>query len=139
MVTCDTELPVKYILGPAEMSGDQIANATSDQQTTQNGSSNGVWEVVLNFDSAGSKAFCDVTSRLVSLPSPRNQFGIVLDSQVISAPVAKASLCAGTARITGSFTSLSAKALAKQLNLGALPLTLQVQSQKQVFGTLSPK
>jgi len=139
MVTCSSDGTEKFILGPAEVNGDQIANATSDQQTTQNGSSNGVWEVVLNFDSAGSKAFCDVTSRLASLPSPRNQFGIVLDNQVISAPVSEASLCANTASITGSFTSASAKALAKQLSLGALPLTLQVQSQEQVFGTLSPK
>jgi preprotein translocase subunit SecD len=139
MVTCSSDGTEKFILGPAEVNRDQIANATSDHQTTQNGSSNGVWEVVLNFDSAGSKAFCDVTSRLVSLPSPRNQFGIVLDNQVISSPVPQSALCTGTASITGSFTSASAKALAKQLNLGALPLTLQVQSQEQVFGTLSPK
>ena len=46
---------------------------------------------------------------------------------------------AGTASITGSVTSASAKALAKQLNLGALPLTLQVQSQKQVSAKLGLK
>ena len=126
------------ILGPAEVLGNEISSATAGQQETQGGAS-GQWEVQLDFNAAGTKAFCDVTSRILSLPSPRNQFGIVLDKQVISAPAAQASLCAGNASITGNFTSATAKALAKQLNLGALPLTLQVQSQEQVSATLGPK
>jgi preprotein translocase subunit SecD len=136
MVTCDTQLPVKYILGPAEVNGDQISNATSDQQTTQNGSTSGVNEVVLNFNGAGTTAFCNVTSRLVSLPTPRNQFGIVLDNQVISAPIAQASLCAGTASITGTFTPASAKTLADQLKFGALPMSFTLQTRQDISPTL---
>jgi preprotein translocase subunit SecD len=136
MVTCSSDGTEKFILGPAEVNGDEIANATSDQQTTQNGSTSGVWEVVLNFNGAGTTAFCNVTSRLVSLPSPRNQFGIVLDNQVISAPVAEASLCAGTASITGNFTATSAKALADQLKYGALPMSFTLQTADQISPTL---
>jgi preprotein translocase subunit SecD len=136
MVTCSSDGTEKFILGPAEVNGAQIANATSDQQTTQNGSSSGQWEVVLNFNSAGTDSFCTVTSRLVSLPSPRNQFGIVLDNQVISAPVAQASLCAGTASITGSFTAASSKALADQLKYGALPMSFKLQTEDQISPTL---
>lgn len=135
MVTCSSDGSQKFILGPAEVEGAEISNASSDVQTTTGGST-GVNEVVLNFDSAGTAAFCNVTSRLVSLPTPRNQFGIVLDNQVISAPVAEASLCAGTASITGNFTAASAKALADQLKYGALPMSFTLQTSDQISPTL---
>ena len=135
MVTCSSDGTLKFILGPAEVNGDQIANATSDQQQNSGGPT-GVYEVLLNFNSAGTNAFCTVTSRLVSLPSPRNEFGIVLDNQVISYPVAQASLCAGTASITGSFTAASAKALADQLKFGALPMSFTLQTEDQISPTL---
>jgi preprotein translocase subunit SecD len=135
MVTCDSERPVKYILGPAEVLGSEISNATSGQQQTQGGST-GQWEVRLDFNAAGTKSFCDVTSRIVSLPSPRNQFGIVLDNQVISAPVAEASLCSGNASITGNFTGPSAKVLADQLKFGALPLSFGLQTRDDISPTL---
>ena len=135
MVTCDSERPVKYILGPAEVLGSEISNATSGQQQSQGGST-GQWEVRLDFNAVGTKSFCDVTSRIVSLPSPRNQFGIVLDNQVISAPVAQASLCSGNASITGSFTGPSAKVLADQLKFGALPMSFGLQTRDDISPTL---
>jgi preprotein translocase subunit SecD len=135
MVACSADGSEKFILGPAEVNGDQIANATSDQVQSSGGST-GQNEVVLSFNSAGTTAFCNVTSRLVSLPSPRNQFGIVLDKQVISPPVAQASLCAGTASITGNFTPASAKALADQLKFGALPMSFKLQTSDTISPTL---
>jgi preprotein translocase subunit SecD len=135
MVACSADGTEKFILGPAEVNGDQIANATSDQVQSAGGST-GPNEVVLSFNSAGTTAFCNVTSRLVSLPSPRNQFGIVLDKQVISPPVAQASLCAGTASITGQFTPASAKALADQLKFGALPMSFKLQTEALISPTL---
>jgi preprotein translocase subunit SecD len=135
MVTCSDDGQAKYILGPAEVLGSEIKDATSGLQPTQSGTSN-VYEVRLDFNAAGTKSFCDVTSRIVSLPTPRNQFGIVLDNQVISAPVAQASLCAGTASITGSFTAASSKALADQLKFGALPMSFALQTSDQISPTL---
>jgi len=135
MVTCSSDGTEKFILGPAEVQGAEIASASSDVQQSTGGST-GVNEVVLNFNSAGTASFCNVTSRLVSLPSPRNQFGIVLDNQVISAPVAEAALCAGTASITGNFTAASAKALADQLQYGALPMSFALQTANQISPTL---
>lgn len=135
MVTCDSERPFKYILGPAEVLGSEIKNATSGVQQSQSGST-GVYEVRLDFNAEGTKSFCDVTSRIVSLPSPRNQFGIVLDNQVISAPVAQAALCAGKASITGSFTADSSKVLADQLKFGALPLSFGLQTRDDITPTL---
>jgi preprotein translocase subunit SecD len=131
MVTCSVDGQAKYILGPAEVLGSEVSNATSGQQQTQSGST-GIWEVRLDFNAAGTKAFCDVTSRIVSLPKPRSQFGIVLDNKVISAPVAQASLCAGNASITGSFTAASAKVLADQIKFGALPMSFELQTQDDI-------
>lgn len=136
MVTCSTDGQAKYILGPAEVLGSEITDATSGQQSTQSGTSSGQWEVRLDFNGPGTKAFCDVTSRIVSLPTPRNQFGIVLDNQVISAPVAQASLCSGNASITGSFTAASSKVLADQLKFGALPMSFELQTSDDISPTL---
>jgi preprotein translocase subunit SecD len=135
MVTCSSDGQAKYILGPAEVLGSEISNASSDVQQSQSGAT-GVNEVVLNFNSQGTTAFGNVTSRLVSLPSPRNQFAIVLDNQVISAPVTQAALTAGTASITGSFTAASAKALADQLKFGALPMSFVLQTRDDISPTL---
>jgi preprotein translocase subunit SecD len=135
MVTCSNDGQTKYILGPAEVLGSEITNATSDVQQTQGGPT-GVNEVVLNFNAAGTKAFCDVTSRIVSLPSPRNQSAIVLDNQVISSPVPQTALCAGNASITGNFTAASAKVLADQLKFGALPMSFVLQTRDDISPTL---
>jgi preprotein translocase subunit SecD len=138
MVACsgDPTQPYKYILGPAEVFGDTITNATSGQQTTQGGSTSGVWEVRLDFNSAGKTQFCDLTSRITSLQRPRNQGAIVLDKKVISNPVPNSALCAGNASITGNFNAQSAKVLADQLKFGALPLSFALQTQDTISPTL---
>ena len=135
MVTCASDGQAKYILGPAEVLGSEISDATSGAQSNQSGTT-GVYEVRLNFNGAGTTAFCTVTSRITSLTPPLNQFGIVLDNQVISAPRSEASLCAGTASITGSFTAASAKVLADQLKFGALPMSFTLQTSDQISPTL---
>ena len=134
MVTCSADGQAKYILGPAEVLGSEISNATSGVQQTQTGAT-GINEVRLDFNAEGTKAFGDVTSRLVSLP-PRNQFAIVLDNLVISAPVTQAALTAGNASITGSFTAASAKVLADQLKFGALPMSFVLQTRDDISPTL---
>jgi protein-export membrane protein, SecD/SecF family len=134
MVTCSQDGQQKYILGPSEVFGSQVTNATSGQKQNQSGST-GEWEVLLSFNSAGSTAFCNQTSRIVSLPAPRNQSAVVLDNRVISAPVPQTAICAGSAEITGSFTAASAKVLADQIKFGALPMSFTRQTQD----TISPQ
>jgi preprotein translocase subunit SecD len=136
MVTCSDDGLTKYILGPAEVIGSDITNATFGQVTGQGGVSTGQWEVRLSLNSAGSKAFCDQTSRIISLPAPRNRSGVVLDNRVITDPVPQVALCAGQASITGGFTSASAKVLADQLKFGALPLSFVRQTQEDISPTL---
>lgn len=136
LVTCSQDRTAKYILGPAEVVGTDIADASSGFQTTQQGAQTNQVEIQLKFDANGTKKFGDVTSRLVSLPQPRNQFAIVLDSQVLSAPVTQSAITAGTASITGNFTEASAKTLADQLKFGALPMSFTPQTEEQVSPTL---
>ena len=131
MVTCSDDRQEKYILGPAEVLGSEISDASSGLQQNQGGST-GVVEVRLDFNGEGTKSFCDVTTRLVPLPAPRNQFGIVLDNVVISAPVAQAVLCAGKASITGNFTLDSAKTLSENLKFGALPISFSLQTRDDI-------
>ena len=136
LVTCSADRKAKYILGPAEVTGTDIADASSGFQTTQTGAQTNQVEIQLKFDGAGTQKFGDVTSRLVALPAPRNQFAIVLDSQVLSAPVTQSAITGGTASITGNFTETSAKTLADQLKFGALPMSFRPQTQEQVSPTL---
>jgi len=136
MVTCSDDGQTKYILGPAEVAGSDVTNAVSGPKLSQSGASTGQYEVRLDFNSAGGKAFCNVTSRIVSLPAPRNESAMVLDNRVISSPVPESALCAGTASITGNFTAASSKVLADQLKFGALPLSFALQTQDSISPTL---
>jgi preprotein translocase subunit SecD len=138
LVTCDPSGTVKYILGPVEVEGDRIKTASSGLRTTSTGAVTNEWVVNLEFDSQGAEEFKDVTQRLQALTSPQNQFGIVLDGLVISAPSLSSGtvIADGKAEISGSFTRDSATALANQLKFGALPLSFEVQSQEQISATL---
>ena len=131
LIACDPSGTAKYILGPVELDGSLIDDATSGliQQSNQ-------WAVNLRFNSEGTKIFGEVSQRLYSLPAPQNQFAFVLDGVVISAPSMNGVILDGRPQITGSFTSESAKVLADQLKYGALPLSFEVQSSASISATL---
>lgn len=136
IVTCDDVLFTKYILGPVEVRGENISDASSGTITTQTGASTNTWAVNLEFDATGTEEFGAVTSRLFPLAEPRNQFAIVLDGYVITAPRTNAVILNGQAQITGSFTQETATILADQLKYGALPIGFEVQSQENISATL---
>jgi preprotein translocase subunit SecD len=136
LVTCETDGSVKYILGPVEVSGENISDATNGQVTTQSGATTGEWAVNIVFDGTGTEAFADVTTRLSGLTGSQNQFAIVLDGSVISAPQTRAVITDGKPQITGSFDQETSKALADQLKFGALPISFAVQSQDTISATL---
>jgi preprotein translocase subunit SecD len=136
LVTCSDDQKSKYILGPVEVDGTDIADASAGYQVSQNGQPTNVVEVQLKFTSDGAKKFGDVTTRLIGLQGVRNQFAIVLDKQVISAPTTQAAITNGQASITGNFTIESARALANQLKFGALPMSFALQTQDDISPTL---
>ncbi|MFF8832991.1 protein translocase subunit SecD [Streptomyces sp. NPDC015131] len=120
----------KYILGPAEVDGKDVddAQAAINQQTGQ-------WIVQMEFTDKGSKKFQKITSRLSQQQPPMNQFAIVLDGEVVSAPSVRTTLSAN-AEISGSFDQQSAQDLGNILSYGALPLTFEEQSVTTVSAAL---
>jgi len=139
-VTCDAENPVKYILGPVDMNGSDVSTAASGPHSTQAGTTDGTYEVRLTLTGSGGAKFAATTARLYNLSkanaAPRDQFAMVLDGVVISAPgVRDGAITGGTAVISGSFTQKSAQDLANQLKFGALPMTLEVRQELDISAT----
>ncbi|HRN96232.1 MAG TPA: protein translocase subunit SecD [Candidatus Levybacteria bacterium] len=92
---------------------------------------NGATEVVLNFTPQGTKFFADITKRNVG-----NPVLIVLDNEVIQAPVVQSEIPNGQASITGGYTTEQAKTLSIALNAGALPVPLELVAQSNVGPSL---
>jgi len=91
----------------------------------------GIPEVVLEFDKEGAELFEQVTER-----NTGKQVAIFLDSQPISAPTVNEKISGGRAVISGSFNIQEAKELARYLNAGALPVPIELISQKTVGASL---
>ena len=140
LITCDVaqkgRQQFKYILGPVEVAGETISDATNGLVSNSQGVSTGQWAVNIVFNAKGSAEFAKVTTRLNALTGVRNQFAIVLDGRVISAPATNAVISNGKPQITGSFTQESSKTLADQLKFGALPIGFKVQSNDSISATL---
>jgi len=136
LVTCSEGGLSKYILGPVEVGGETIDDALAGLIPGPQGSVTTEWGVFLDFDEVGTEGFRRVTERLVGLEGVRNQFAIVLDGKVISAPRTLAAITDGSPQISGSFTQESATVLADQLKFGALPIGFEVQSAETITATL---
>ncbi|WP_442911017.1 protein translocase subunit SecD [Kitasatospora sp. NBC_01266] len=109
----------KFALGPVAVNGADVSKAQAGYDS-QNGAG---WEVQLNFNDRGSKAFANTTGQLATLQSPANQFAIVLDGKVVSHPYVSQSITGGNAVISGSFSQDDASNLSNVLSFGALPLS----------------
>jgi preprotein translocase subunit SecD len=83
--------------------------------------------VSFKFNSAGARKFAQATTDGVG-----QRFAIVLDNQVISAPVIREPIIGGQGQISGSFTVQSANDLAILLRAGALPAPLTVIEERTV-------
>ncbi|MEK7109401.1 MAG: protein translocase subunit SecD [Patescibacteria group bacterium] len=115
----DTGLTGKYLTGASL----QFGGGSAALQTTP------VVQVV--FNSEGAKLFGDITTKNIG-----SELGIFLDGNLISAPVIQDAITDGKAIISGSFTAQSAKELATNLNLGALPVPIQLESTQTIGATL---
>ncbi|MGN6126837.1 MAG: protein translocase subunit SecD [Humibacter sp.] len=141
LITCDDNLSVKYLLGPVEVQGSDISNATAGMVTDSSGNSTGQWAVNLVFNPQGTKDFTAVSERLYGFygadsSDPRAQFAFVLDGKVLSAPAMQGAITNGKPQITGNFTQTSSQSLADQLKFGALPVSFKVQSSETISATL---
>lgn len=136
LITCDSNGMQKYILGPVELNGDVITDASAQMGVTNTGASNGQWVVQMTMNKKGAKTFGEISTRLYGQPSPMDQFAFVLDGRVLSAPQMQAQILDGRPSISGDFTQEDAATLADQLKFGALPIGFTVQSQEDISATL---
>ncbi|MHB1111362.1 MAG: protein translocase subunit SecD [Devosia sp.] len=109
-----------------ELGGESLVDSqpSFDQQTSRS-------VVTFKFDTRGAIAFGEITSKNVG-----KRFAIVLDNQVITAPVIQQAITGGSGQISGNFTTQSANDLAVLLRAGALPATLDIVEERSVTASL---
>ncbi|CAL9634288.1 Protein translocase subunit SecD [Streptomyces sp. enrichment culture] len=122
----------KYLLGPAAVDGTEVKKAQAVYDT-QSGAG---WKVQMDFTDSGRKKFADITGKLAQNADPQNQFGIVLDGEVVSSPYVSQAITGGNAEISGNFQQQEAQGLANMLSYGALPLTFKEDSVTTVTAAL---
>jgi protein-export membrane protein SecD len=87
--------------------------------------------VVLHFTPDGAKLFEQITSDNVG-----RTLAIFLDGEPISTPTIQEAIPDGNATITGTFTPQEARELVQNLNFGALPVPIELESSDTVGATL---
>jgi SecD/SecF fusion protein len=104
------------------LSGDHLtdAHAGFDPQNHQP-------VVNFRFDTAGAAKFADITRANVGKP-----FAIVLDNEVLSAPVIREAITGGSGQISGSFTVGETTTLSALLRAGSLPAPMTVIEERTV-------
>jgi preprotein translocase subunit SecD len=110
----------------ARLSGEHMLNAapSTDGQT-------GEWVMSFRLNNQGARIFCRITQ-----DNTGERFAILLDNQVLTAPVINEPICGGSGQISGSFTAKSADNLARMINAGALPAPLTVIDERTVDASL---
>ena len=122
LVMCDATGNEKYVLGPVEVPGSAIT--VSLQQDAQ------ARTVPMQFTSAGTAAFGEMTTRLQGLNSPQNRVAMVLDGVVITSPTIASGVIVtdGKLEIAGDVSGTDATHLAGELVLGTLAAIFQIRN-----------
>jgi preprotein translocase subunit SecD len=111
---------------PTDLTGADLKSAAVTFDRTS-----GKPSVSLEFTSEGATKFEKLTGENIGKALP-----ILLDSQIVSAPIVQDKISGGQAQISGNFTLDEAKNLAIQLNAGALPVPVSLVEQRTVGATL---
>lgn len=124
-----------YLVGPIAATGEVFENDASAE--IQNGS----WVVVVTLRSGavGEDQWNAVASQCFNKAEtcPSQQLAIVLDGEVISAPVVQEpTFTGGSVQISGDFTEDEARQLAKILEFGAVPVKFDAPTAQAVSATL---
>ncbi len=116
---------VRYpIYAEVALSGEQLTGATATFQQGQP-------VVQFQFNTTGARKFGKITSENVG-----KRFAVVLDNQVITAPVIRSPILGGSGIIEGGFTVDGANELALLLRAGALPAPLDIIEERSVGPSL---
>jgi preprotein translocase subunit SecD len=107
------------------MTGSGLQTASVGRSTT------GKYLISFELKSDSAEIFSQYTTSHVG-----QYLAIVLDKQVVSAPVINQPITDGSGQISGSFTQEAAQTLAIQLRSGALPIPIKVVQSRTVGATL---
>jgi preprotein translocase subunit SecD len=88
-------------------------------------------QVLVDFNTEGKDLFAKLTRENVG-----TELAIFLDDKLISHPVIREPIEGGTAVISGGFTADEARELVRNLNIGALPVPIELASTQTVGATL---
>lgn len=104
------------------LSGEHLADARPGMDGTT-----GEPVVTFRLDATGSRIFAAITKANMGRP-----FAIMMDGEVLTAPVIQSPIIGGSGQISGNFTTKSASDLSAMLRAGALPAPLKVVEQRTV-------
>ncbi len=143
IVSCDSD-GTKYVLGPSVVEGPQITGVSAglEASSTQ-------WVVNVTLNGAAQKTFGTLTTNQFDNYYPGYEAGneddmaldetaVVLDGNVVSAPLIEGALTSGSFTINGGtsgFTQAEATQLTNVLKYGSLPL----QFQQENIESISPQ
>ncbi|MDE2071281.1 MAG: protein translocase subunit SecD [Patescibacteria group bacterium] len=128
-----TDSSGKVVPNPAAFADTGLTGKYLSHAALQFGNGQGVSTpaVRIEFNGDGAKLFGDITSANVG-----RELAIFLDGNLISAPVIQDKITDGTAVISGNFTAQAAKQMVSNLNLGALPVPIELASTQSIGATL---
>lgn len=141
IVACDSQ-GFKYVLDVAKVSGNNLHSIGAALNSSNQ------WVVDFKLDSPGQLAFGTMTTSMYQKyfnpatgqqTSVLDEFAIVLDGNVVSAPQITTPITAGSGEITGGgagFTQGQANSLANVLKYGALLLAFVPQSTDSISAQL---
>lgn len=130
-----TQEDLLYQLGPAEVTGDAIRQATAQPAEL-------TWHVLIDFNRSAADDWQQFTGRLACNAGVQREVAIVMDGIVESAPAiapdvgCNEGIADGQTSITGNFSETEAKDLALVLTAGALPVELTQSEVRNVSATL---
>ncbi len=127
----DNAIPVYLVNKRPELTGETIVDARPAPGSAYDPESFGKWEVNLEFNDEGARAFSRITGANIG-----KRMAIVLDRRVYIAPRIQAKIREGRARITGLDDADEAKDVAVVLKAGALPAPLKVLEERTVGPSL---
>ncbi|MEK7461929.1 MAG: protein translocase subunit SecD [Patescibacteria group bacterium] len=126
MLEADPNAPLDKIFEPTGLTGRYLSKARVEFN-----SNTGAAFVGLEFNDEGSKLFAQITRE-----HKKEVLAIILDGNVISAPMIQDEIADGKAQITGTFTPEEARTLVRNLNYGALPVPIELISSQTVGASL---
>ena len=116
---------------PADAVYHTVMSGAGLQTASVTRSSAGAYQIAFVLKSDSTSVFAEYTTN-----HTKQYLAIVLDKQIVSAPIIESPITSGNGVISGSFTQAEAQTLAIQLRSGALPIPVKVVESRTVGATL---